>query len=130
MPQRKSQSSKLSTSMTEIPDRPFDKIAIDLVAECETSTSGNKHILTIIDHLTGWPEAFSILDKSADTIVLTFINKYLPIHMCPRHILSDNSTEFKDTLMDQVLKQLGIESIFSASYHPQSNSKLYVFINI
>ena len=43
--------------MTAIPDRPFDKIAFDLVTECETSTSGNKHILTIIDHLTGWPEA-------------------------------------------------------------------------
>ena len=29
--------------------------------------------------------------------------------------------------MDQVLKQLGIEWIFSAPYHPQSNSKLEVF---
>ena len=28
--------------------------------------------------------------------------------------------------MDQVLKQLGIERIFSAPYHPQSNSKLEV----
>ena len=46
--------------MTEIPDRPFDKIAIDLVTNCETSTSGNKHILTIIDHLTGLPEAIPI----------------------------------------------------------------------
>ena len=45
--------------MTEIPDRPFDKIVIDLVTGCKTSTSGNKHILTIIDHLTGWPEVFS-----------------------------------------------------------------------
>ena len=54
--------------MTEIPDRPFDKIAINLVTECEMSTSGNKHILTIIDHLTGWPQAFPILDKTADTI--------------------------------------------------------------
>ena len=64
--------------MTEIPDKPFDKIAIDLVTDCETSTSGNKHILTIIDHLTGWPEAFPIPDKSADTIVATLINHYLP----------------------------------------------------
>ena len=71
--------------MTEIPDRPFDKIAIDLVTDCETSTSGNKHILTIIDHLTGWPEAFAIPDKSADTIVTTLINQYLPVHMCPRY---------------------------------------------
>ena len=29
--------------------------------------------------------------------------------------------------MDQVLKQLGIERIFLAPYHPQSNSKLKVF---
>ena len=39
--------------MTEIPDRPFDKIAKNLITECETSTSGNKHILTNIDHLPG-----------------------------------------------------------------------------
>ena len=76
--------------MTEIPECPFHKIIIDLVIEWEASSSGNKHILTIIDHLTGWPEAFPIPDKSADTIVSTFINQYLPVHMCPRYILSDN----------------------------------------
>ena len=113
--------------MMEIPNRPFDKIAVHLVTECKTSTSGNKHILTIINHLTGWPVAFPILDKSANTIVSTFINKYLRVHMCPRYILSDNGTEFKNNLMDQVLKQLGIEWIFSALYHPQSNGKLEVF---
>ena len=113
--------------MTEIPDRPFDKIAIDLVIECETWTSGNKHILTKIDHLTGWPEAFPIPDKSTDTIVSTFINKYLPVHMCPWYILSENRMGFKNSLMDQVLQQLGIDRIFSAPYHPQSNGKLEVF---
>ena len=116
--------------MMEIPDRPFDKIAIDLVTDCETSTSGNKHILTIIDHLTGWPEAFPIPDKSSDTIVATLINHYLPVHMCPRYILLDNGTEFKNNLMDQVLQQLGIDRIFSAPYHPQSNGKLEVLYYI
>ena len=67
--------------MTEIPDRPFDKKAFNLVTNCETSTLDNKHILTITDYLTGWPEAFPLPDKSADTIVATFINKYLPVHM-------------------------------------------------
>ena len=47
--------------------------------------------------------------------------------MCPRYILSDNGTEFKNNLMDQVLQQLGIDRIFSAPYHPQSNGKLEVF---
>ena len=86
--------------MQEIPNGPFNQIAIDLVMECETSKSGNKHIFTIIDHLTWWPEAFPTLVKSADTIFSTFIRKYLPAH-----ILSDNGTEVKNNLMDQVLKQ-------------------------
>ena len=113
--------------MTKIPEWPFDKIAIDLVTECETSSSDNKCILTIINHLTGWPEAFPIPDRSADTIVSTFINHYLPVHMCPRNILLDNGTGFKNHLMDQVLQQLGIGCIFSTPCHPQSNGKLEVF---
>ena len=126
-PREKAKIQNYPLQMTKIPIRPFEKIAIALVTECETSTYGNKYILTIIDHLTGWPEAFPILGKSADTIVSTFSNKYLPVHMCLRHILSDNGTEFKNNLMDQVLKQLGTEHIFSAPYHPQSNGKLEVF---
>ena len=98
--------------MTEIPDRSFDKKAIDLITECETSTLGNKHILTVIEDLTGWPEAFPVPDKSADTIVSTFINEYLPVHMCSWYILSDNGTEFKNNLTDQVLQQLRIDRIF------------------
>ena len=47
--------------------------------------------------------------------------------MCPRYILSDNCTEFKNELMDQVFQQLSIDCIFSAPYHPQSNGKLGVF---
>ena len=113
--------------MTEILDRPFDKIAIDLITECDTLTSGNKCILTIINSLTGRSEAFPIPDKTADTIVSTFINEYLPVHMCPWYILSDNGMEFKNSLMDQVLQQLAIDRIFSVPYDPQSNSKLEVF---
>ena len=113
--------------MMKILDRPFDKIAIDLIAECDTSTSSNKCILTIIDNLTEWPEAFPVPDKTADTIVSTFINEYLPVHMCPWNIILDNGMEFKNSLMDQVLQQLGTDRIFSVPYHPQSNGKLEVF---
>ena len=74
----------------------------------------------------GWPEAFPT-DKMVDTIVCIFINNYLLIHMCHRFILSDNGTEFKNQLMDDGLKQLGINHIVSALYHPQSNGKLEVF---
>ena len=52
-----------------------------MVTDLNVSKSGNQHILTIIDHLREWPEAFPIPNKKADTIVCVFINNYLPIHM-------------------------------------------------
>ena len=55
--------------MTDIPDRLYNKIAIDLVSDLNVSASGNQHIMTINDHLTGWPEAFPIPNKKADTFV-------------------------------------------------------------
>ena len=113
--------------MTDIPDRSFDKIAISLITGLNISTSGNQHILTVIDHLTGWPEAFLIPNKKADIIVCVLINNYLPIHVCPCFILSNNGTEFKNQLKDNVLQQLGTYHFFSALHHPQSNGKLEVF---
>ena len=106
---------------------PFDKIAIDLVTECETSTSGNNTHSNYHRSFNWMARSFPIPEKSADTIISTFINEYLPVHMCPGYILSDNGTEFKNSLMDQVLQQLGIDRVFSAPYHPQSNGKLEVF---
>ena len=46
--------------MTDIPDKPFDKIATDLVSDLNVFTSGNQHILTIIDPLIGRSDAFLI----------------------------------------------------------------------
>ena len=46
--------------------------------------------------------------------------------MCPRYILSDDGTEFKNHLLGPST-EAGIERIFSAPYHPQSNGKLEVF---
>ena len=64
--------------MTEIRDRPFDKTTMDLVTDFTESNKGNKHILTIIDLLTGWPEVILIPNKSADTITKAFIRHFLP----------------------------------------------------
>ena len=88
----------------DIPYQPFDKIGIDLIMDLIVSKSGNLHILTIIDHLTGWSEAFPIPSKKDDTIVYVFINNHLPVHMCLRYIPSNIGTNLKNHLMDDILQ--------------------------
>ena len=73
--------------MTKIPDRPFHKITMDLVMDFTESNKGNKHILTIIDLLTGWPEAIPIPNKSANPITNALIRHYLPRHVPPVHMI-------------------------------------------
>ena len=124
--QEKAKVQQYPLQMTEIHDRLFDKIAIDLVTDCETSTSGNKHILTIIESPNRMPRSLSY-----------------PWHICRYHSHHSYQSIFTSThvpqihsiwqwhrvqngLMDQDL-QLGIDRIFSAPNHPQSNCKMEVF---
>ena len=113
--------------MMDMLDWPFDKIALDLITDLSVSMSGNQHILTIIDHLTRWPESFPIPNKKVDTIVHVLINNYLTVHMCPRFILSDNGMEFKKSTNGWCTQTTWHQSYFLTSCHSQSNGKLEVF---
>ena len=66
------------------------------------------------------------LIRKQDTIVYVFFNNYLPIHMSLASYCQTMGHNSINQLMDIILKQLGIDGIFSAPYHPQSNGKLEV----
>ena len=102
----------------DIPDQPFDK-AIYLVTHLNISKSGEP---IHSDHY--WP--FDGMARSISHSQQTLLSAFSTT-VCSRFILVDNRTEFKNQLMDDVLKQLGINDIFSTPYHPQSNGKLEVF---
>ena len=51
---------KYQLQTTEIPDQPFGKVGIDLIVDLDISHKGNKNILVVADHLTGYPIAVPI----------------------------------------------------------------------
>ena len=111
--------------MRDIPDQPFKKIAIDLIMDLNVSTSGNQYILTIIDQLTGWPEAFPSPTKMhtllfASSLAISFQFTCVPGTYCP--IMEQNS---KINLWTMYFNN--INHIFSAPYNLQSNETLEVF---
>ena len=64
----KMQADKYQLKMTEKPKGAFARLSADLIVELPTSHYGNKNILVMVDHITGWPIAKAIPDKEATTV--------------------------------------------------------------
>ena len=64
--------------------------------------------------------AEEIVDKYLAHVTFTFKNN--------RKLLLDNGTEFKNSLFEEVMKQLGLEhKIYSPVYRPQANGRIEGF---
>ena len=117
------QADKYQLQTTEIPDQPFAKVGIDLIVELDTSHSGNKNILVVVDHLTGFPIAVPIKNKEASTVVEAFYEKVVLEYSAPHIILSDNGKEFANETLALLCDTFNIKHHFTSPYYPQSNGK-------
>ena len=123
----KLQADKYQLQTTEIPNKPFAKISIDLIVDLPISHNGNKNILVMIDHLTGWPMAKAIPNKEATTVANAVFEKLILEHGPPSILLSDNGTEFSNDTLAYVCNELGIDHHFISPYTPRSNGKVENF---
>lgn len=112
---------------TDIPPYPFAKISLDLSGPYVQSLSGNKYIIAFVDWFSGWPEAFPVKDKSAQTVAQLLIEEIFPRFGCPLAIVTDNGTENCNKIVEEALKILKIDHILTSVYHPQSNAKVERF---
>ena len=115
---------------TDIPPYPMAKLSLDLSGLYPTSLSGNKYIIAFVDWYSGWPEAFAVPDKTADTVADLIIEQIYPRFGCPLQIVSDNGTENVNKVMKETLAKLKIDHVLTSVYHPQSNAKVERFHRI
>ena len=95
------QADKYQLQTTGIPKKPVAEVSIDLIVQLPSSHNGNKNILVMIDHLTGWPITTAIPDKEATTVANPIYKDLVLVHGC-QEILSNNSKEFKNDLLAYV----------------------------
>ena len=112
---------------TGVPQKPFDKIAIDLVGPLRKSHMGNVYIITMMDIFSGWPEAEGIPDKRAEMVGLTFQRMFLSRHSFPLEVLSDRGSEWISSIFQDILGAGNTKHIKTSSYTPSSNGKLERF---
>ena len=106
-----------------LPSTPMQIIGMDLIGPFTESNNGNKYVLTIIDHCSGWAEALPIPTKSAIHIKSQLLNEFIPRHGVPEVIITDCGLEFNAAEVKQVYRDMGIEHRRTTPYHPQTNGK-------
>ena len=101
--------------------KPFERIGIDFVGPLEKTKKGNKYILVATDYLTKWPEAKAMKEATAENVIEFIYKRIICRHGCPRTILSDRGTHFRNKLVDGLCEKFRIKHKLSSPYHPQTN---------
>ena len=100
---------------------PFERIGIDFVGPLEKTKKGNRYILVVTDYLTKWPEAKAMKEATAKNVIEFIYQEVICRHGCPRVILSDRRTHFRNELVDGLCEKFKIKHKLSSPYHPQTN---------
>ena len=106
----------------DLPPYPFAKVHMDISGPYPRSLSNNRYILSIVCAYSGWPDAWCLPDKSAESIAHILIEEYFPKYSAPLQIVTDNALEFCSETLENTFKALNIDHITTSYYHPQSNS--------
>jgi transposase InsO family protein len=101
----------------DISPYPFAKIGLDV-----SGPYPNTYVISFVDWYSGWPEAFPVSDKSADTIAQLLIDEILPRHGIPLWIVTDNGSENVNKVIGEMLAELNIHHVVTSFYHPQGNA--------
>ena len=120
---------KYNKLIFETKPAPMKFISMDIIGEFNPpSEKGNKYALTVICMHTGFTFYIPIPDKSAATVTKAYINNVYCWFGASHKILTDNGKEFKNALLNEVAKEIGVEhKIYLPPYHTQSNGKIEAF---
>jgi transposase InsO family protein len=103
----------------------FDVFAMDLIKLPLTST-GLTYALVVMDVFTRFAWVTPINTKSADEPADAFNSVVAPV-MRPKTLISDNGSEFKNRVFDEMCKAMAIKHKFCIPYHPQSDGMVERF---
>ncbi len=103
-----------------MPTEPWETIAIDLL-KLPLTTEGHKYLLVCIDHFSRFCILVPFKDKTATSVASALIDEVFCKFNMPKTILSDNGTEFNNSVLDAICKEYGITKTNIIAYHPASN---------
>ena len=104
-------------------------ISMELIGEFHPPTSRkHRYALTAICMLTGYVSCVPMKTKTAEEVIQAYIDNVYSKFGGSLKMLSDNGTEFKNKVFEQVAKEHGVEyKLYTPPYHPASNGRIEGF---
>lgn len=104
-------------------NRVWQKIGIDFMGPLRVTDRGNRFILVVTDYLTKWAEAIPTPDKSALTVARCLFEHVICRYGSPEEIISDQGTEFVNSIVSTLLMLEGTVHATTSGYHHQTNGQ-------
>lgn len=97
----------------------MERVGIDVLGPFPHTDKGNRYILTAMDYFTKWPEAYSLLNQEAETIVDALVEGMFS--RLPEFIHTDQGRNFESRVFAAMCEKLGYHKTRTTPLHPQSD---------
>ena len=110
-----------------VPGRRFAHVHVDIVGPLPPSSSGVRHVLTVIDRATRWAEVIPLTSTTAAACVEAITTGWISRFGVPEVITSDRGVQFTSDVWKILCTRLNIKHVQTTAYHPQSNGMIERF---
>ena len=110
--------------LTDTPDTAFDKLSMDIMGPLPPTKANNVYILTAQDLLTKYSVAIPLQRATAVDVANALVDDVICIYGAPKAILTDQGSNFVNSLMKTVAKKFRISRVQTTAYRPQSNGSV------
>jgi hypothetical protein len=100
-----------------------EQVHLDFAGPFSETPRGNKYLLLMVDHFTGWVEAKPTRSNSAEDTAWAFYTEWISRYGVPESVITDRGANFTSQVMKEISTSFGADLRHTTSYHPQSNGK-------
>ena len=104
----------------QVLSEPFEVLAFDLVGPFPKAKNGFRFVLTAVCMGSKWPEAIPLGSQTAKAVAAGMLEIFSRTGI-PLQLLTDQGSQFLGSLVSHLCKDLRIDKLRTAPYHPECN---------
>ena len=116
----KSKGRRVPLMEREVLSEPFEVLAFDLVGPFPKAKNGYRFLLTAVCMGSKWPEAVPLKSETAKAVANGMVEIFARTGV-PLKLLTDQGSQFLGSLVRHLCKDLRIDQVKTAPYHPECN---------